>query len=78
MQKLILNLIYFVEPGIHVSCLIQRGVSPPPPPILSCCLLILFSPALPHPFPTPGRGGEAHVSVVNWQPSGGHPRQVPL
>ena len=41
-------------------------------------MLILLSPALPRPFPTPGPGGAAHVSVVNWQPSGGHPRQVPL
>ena len=41
-------------------------------------MLILLSPVLPRPFPTPSLGGAAHVRVVNWQPSGGHPRQVPL
>ena len=73
MYMLILILFYFSGPGVHISCL-----TPPPFPVLSCCLLILLSPVLPRPFPTPGPGGAAHVSVVNWQPSGGHPRQVPL
>ena len=49
-----------------------------PTPILSCHMLILLSPVLPRPFPTPGSGEAAHVRVVNWQPSGGHPHQVPL
>ena len=66
-----------VEPGVHILCLTQRCVSPHPP-ILSCYLLILLSPALPRPFPTPGPGGAAHVSVVNWQPSGVHPHKIPL
>ena len=50
----------------------------PPPPHSQLLSIILLSPVLPRPFPTPGPGGAAHVSVVNWQPSGGHPRQVPL